>query len=49
MYVYILYLMREDAVLAILCMSLAITTTIADQWLNSLIFHSDIKCITANG
>ena len=26
-----------------------ITTTIAGEWLNSLIFHNDIKCITANG
>ena len=29
--------------------SLPITTTIAGEWLNSLIFHDDNKCITANG
>ena len=28
---------------------LCIITTIAGEWLNSLIFHDDIKCITANG
>ena len=31
------------------CTGLPITTTIAGQWLNSLIFHDNIKCITANG
>ena len=49
MYMYILYLRREDAILAILCMGLPINTTIAGEWLNSLIFHDDIKNITANG
>ena len=29
-------------------MCLSITTTIADEWLNSLIFHDDNKYITAN-
>ena len=36
-------------VLAILCMGLPITTTIAGEWLNSLIVHDNIKCITTNG
>ena len=36
----------EDTVLA---WGLPITTTLAGAWLNSLIFHDDIKCITANG
>ena len=30
-------------------MGLPITTTAAGQWLNSLIFHDDNKCIIANG
>ena len=34
---------------AILYMLLPITTTVAGEWLISLIFHDDIKCITANG
>ena len=46
---YILYLSCEDAILVILCMGLSITTTIAGKWLNSLIFHDDVKCITVNG
>ena len=49
MYMYILYLSCEDAILVILCMGLSITTTIAGKWLNSLIFHDDVKCIIANG
>ena len=40
---------RVDAILAILCTNLAITITIAGHWLNHLIFHGDIKCITASG
>ena len=34
--------------LVILCTVLPITATIAGQWLNSLVFHDDIKCIIAN-
>ena len=49
MYVYILYLRCEDTILAILFTGLPITTTIADKWLNILIFHDDNKFITANG
>ena len=45
---YILYLRREDAIL-FLCMGIPIATIIAGEWLNSLLFHDDIKCITANG
>ena len=30
-------------------MGLPIPTTISGEWLNRLIFHNDIKCITANG
>ena len=48
-HVYILYLRCEDAILAILCTGLPITTTIAGKQLNSLIFHGNIKCIIANG
>ena len=48
-YVCILYLKYEDAILAILCMSLIITTSITGKWLNSLLFHYNNKCITANG
>ena len=29
-------------------MCLSITTTIAGEWLNSLIFYENSKCITAN-
>ena len=39
----------KDAILWILCMGVPIITTIADEWLNCLIFHGDTKCITANG
>ena len=39
---YILYLKGEEAILAILCMGLPITTTVAGEWLNSSIFHDDI-------
>ena len=46
---YILYLRCEDDILVILCMGIPITTTLAGEWLNTLIFHGDIKCITANG
>ena len=50
MYVYILYLRCEDSILAILCTAgLPITIPIAGEWLNSLIFNDDDKCITANG
>ena len=45
----ILYLRHEGAIIPILHMSLPITTTIAGEWLNILIFHDDIKCIKANG
>ena len=48
-YVCTLYLRCKDTILVILCTNLPITTTIAGQWLNILIFHDDIKCITANG
>ena len=48
-YVYILYLKHEDPILAIMFMNLPITTTLAGEWLNRLIFHGDIKCSTANG
>ena len=41
-YVYILYLRREDAILANLCMGLPITATVAAEWLLSLILHSYI-------
>ena len=33
----------------ILCTALPVTTTVAGEWLGCLIFHDDIKCITANG
>ena len=46
---YILYLRHEDAILVFLYTGLPITTTIAGEWLHSLIFHYNIKCITANG
>ena len=48
MYVCILCLRCEDDMLVILCMGLPITTISADEWLNSLICHDDIKCITTN-
>ena len=44
-----LYLRRENAVLAILHMGLPISTTLAGDWLNSLIIHGDIECIIDNG
>ena len=47
-YVHIQYLRCEDAILAIQCKGLPITTTIAGEWLNSLIFYDNIKCITTN-
>ena len=46
-YVYILYLKSEDASVVILFTGLPITTNLAGEWLNSLIFQYDIKCITA--
>ena len=39
--------MRLLYVHVILCINLAITTTIAGDWLNCFIFHDNIKCITA--
>ena len=52
MYVYVYpvatYLKCEDATLAILCIDLLITTTIAGEWFNNLIFHDNKKYITAN-
>ena len=47
-YMYILYLRHEDALPVILYMGLPIITTLAIEQLNILIFHQDIKCITAN-
>ena len=32
----------------VLCTGLLITTTIAGEWLNSLILHDNIKCMTSN-
>ena len=48
-HIYILYLRCEDAVLAILCTGIPNVTITAGEWLYSLIFHDDNKCITANG
>ena len=48
-YVYILYLRHEDSILTIVFMDLPITTTLAGESLNRLIFRDDIKSITANG
>ena len=42
-YVYPLYLMGEDAILAILCMDLLINTTTAGEWSNNLIFDDNIS------
>ena len=36
-------------VLAIQCMGLSLTTTLAGEWFNSLIFCDNIKCNTTNG
>ena len=47
MYVYILYMRCQDAILVIVCTGQRITISLADEWLN--IFHCDIKYITANG
>ena len=44
-YVHVLYLSHEDTIIAVLCMGLPITTSLADQWLNSLTFHDDIKYV----
>ena len=49
MYMYILYLMCEEAILAFLCTGLPITTTVDSEWLNGLVFHENTKSITANG
>ena len=47
---YILYLRCKDANLGFCAwVYLHITTIIASEWLNSLIFHENIKSITANG
>ena len=43
-----LYLRREDIMFVSLCMEVPITTTFAGEWLNTIIFHGKIKCITAN-
>ena len=48
MYMYTLYLRGKDTILVILCMSLPIIITFTGQSFNSLIFHDNIKCITAN-
>ena len=48
-YVYSLYLRCENTILAILCMNLPITTTIAGEQLICFIFYNDTKCITTNG
>ena len=42
-YLYILYLMDEDALLLNLCMDLPFTTTNAGQWWNNLIFPDNIS------
>ena len=51
MNIYILHLRHKDTILTILCIGLRkpITNTLAGEWLNNLIFHDDIKCITTNG
>ena len=43
MLVYILYLRYEDAIFVILYIGLSIVTTIAGEWLNSLIIHGYIQ------
>ena len=43
-----MYLRCKDTILAIVCTGLPITPTTAGEWLISLIFYDDIKCITAN-
>ena len=45
MYIYILYLRHEDAILVILCSSLPIAMAYAGKWLNCLVFHDNIKCL----
>ena len=45
MRVYILYLRYEDAIFVILCMGLSMITTIAGEWLNTLIFHGYINVL----
>ena len=47
-YVCILYLKHKDPILAILCTNLPIIIILVGERLNGLIFHSDIKCVTAN-
>ena len=39
MHAYILYLKCENVIFAILCTRLIITTTLAGEWFNSLIFY----------
>ena len=43
MYMYILYVRRQGAVLVNLWTCLPITTTFAGEWLNSSIYHGDIN------
>ena len=42
---YILYLRNNDVILVILCTGLLITTTVASEWLNSLIFHDILQLL----
>ena len=45
-YMYILYLRHKDAILAILYMGLrTYHYTVAGEWLNSLLFHDNIKYV----
>ena len=45
---YILYFKGEQGMLVTPCSGLPITTTVADESLNSLIFHDDSKYVTDN-
>ena len=45
MYMYILYLGHENIILAILSKGLPNTAILAGEWLNSVIFHGNIKYI----
>ena len=48
-YVYILYLLTcEDAILTMVWLGPPIPTTLAGEWVNSLIVHGNIKCVAAN-
>ena len=49
MYVHILYLRFEETTLTILYMDLSITTTVAGEWLGSLISYGDNKHIKTYG